>query len=108
VQERKGLPDGVNIPRMAKPLLEEFDVAGRLLRFVGSTTFALQGRVRRNLSTSGKNLPAGVLRIAKSNRGATPTPLANRCEIGLRIAGKLLVFFCDQRSRSPHLHIGTV
>jgi hypothetical protein len=34
-QEREGLPDGVNIPRMAKPLLEEFDLAGRLLLFCG-------------------------------------------------------------------------
>ena len=34
-QEREGLPDGVNIPRVAKPLLEEFDLAGRLLLFCG-------------------------------------------------------------------------
>jgi hypothetical protein len=27
---------------------------------------------------------------------------------GLRIAGKLLLFFCDEGSRTPNLHIGTI
>jgi hypothetical protein len=67
--QREGLPDAVNIPRMVKPVLEEFDPAGRLLLFCGWRDYALPVVTKGSFGGFSQNCSCASLGAAQRSCG---------------------------------------